>query len=143
MRAVNKFDIPSLREMIREFRSESPLSFLRQIDDEANFDGLITRIIAGAGVAFIEEGKGFILGVVAPSVWSPDVLLLSELAWYVRPEYRNSTVGYRLMKAYIDAGKAMKESGRVKAFTIAKMVSSPDIKYQKFGFSKLEETWIQ
>ena len=28
-------------------------------------------------------------------------------------------------------------------FAIAKMVTSPDIKYEKFGFKKLDENWIQ
>jgi hypothetical protein len=28
-------------------------------------------------------------------------------------------------------------------FAIAKMVTSPDIKYGKFGFNKLDENWIQ
>jgi GNAT superfamily N-acetyltransferase len=66
-----------------------------------------------------------------------------ELAWYVKPEYRNTTIGYRLLKEYIDYGKQLKEQGRIKLFTIAKMVTSPNIKYDKFGFNKLDETWIQ
>jgi hypothetical protein len=37
----------------------------------------------------------------------------------------------------------MKESGRIKYFVMGKMESSPDIKYEKFGFKKIDESWIQ
>jgi GNAT superfamily N-acetyltransferase len=66
-----------------------------------------------------------------------------ELAWYVKPEFRNTTIGYRLLKEYVDYGKQLKEEGRIRVFSIAKMVTSPDIKYNKFGFTKIDENWIQ
>jgi GNAT superfamily N-acetyltransferase len=65
------------------------------------------------------------------------------LAWYVKPEYRNTTIGYRLLKAYVEYGKQLKAQNRIKMFTITKMVTSPDIKYGKFGFTKLDENWVQ
>jgi len=143
MRNANKFDIPELWEMMLQFRSEAPLSFLQQIQNKEYFDFLMMRIIAGAGAIFIEEGKGILISLIAPSIWCDKTLLLSELAWYVKPEFRNGTTGYRLIKKYIEHGKQLKESGRIKAFTIGKMANSPNIKYEKFGFSKLEESWIQ
>jgi hypothetical protein len=48
-----------------------------------------------------------------------------------------------LLKAYVDYGKELKAQGRIQIFSIGKMVSSPDIKYDKFGFNKLDEIWIQ
>ncbi len=142
IRPANKFDLPELRQMMREFRSESPVSFLHDIDNEQHFDALMMRVFAGAGVCFIEQGKGAIIGVVFPSIWCDKTLVLSELAWYVRPEHRGGTVGYRLLKSYMNAAEQMKAEGRIKAFTMAKMTSSPDINYGRFGFKKLEESWI-
>jgi len=37
---------------------------------------------------------------------------------------------------------AMKDENRISAFFISKMTNSPDLKYQKFGFTKLEEFWV-
>ncbi len=143
IRPINKLDLPELREMMRNFRQESPLSFLKDIDNQDYFDSLILRIIAGAGVGFIEEQKGFILGMVAPSLWCDKTLVLYELAWYVKPEFRNGLVGPKIFKKYINCAEELKQSGRIKAFTMGKMATSPNIKYEKLGFSKLEEIWIQ
>lgn len=143
IRPINKFDLPDLRKMMRMFRSESPLSFLHDIDNEAYFDEIVLRIVAGAGIGFIDEQKGFILGMIAPSLWCDKTLVLYELAWYVKPEYRNGLLGPKLLKRYLSEAKAIKSSGRIKAFTMAKMATSPNIKYDKLGFSKLEEIWIQ
>lgn len=143
IREINKFDLPELREMIREFRQESPLSFLREIDNQENFDSLILSIIAGAGIGFIESGKGFILGLIVPSIWCNKTFVLHELAWYVKPKNRNGFCGPKLLKTYLSAAEELKSSGRIKAFTLAKMATSPKIKYEKLGFSKLEEVWIQ
>ena len=68
---------------------------------------------------------------------------MQELAWYVKPAQRNTSIGYRLLKKYIEHGNELKAQGRIKMFAIAKMISSPDVKYQKFGFTKLDENWIQ
>jgi hypothetical protein len=66
-----------------------------------------------------------------------------ELAWYVKPQYRMGMVGVRLLKAYIDYAKQLKQQGRIKLFTITKMISSPDFDYSKLGFQKIEENWMQ
>ena len=50
---------------------------------------------------------------------------------------------YWLLKKYVDYGNELKAQGRISMFAIAKMVTSPDIKYGKFGFTKLDENWIQ
>ena len=68
---------------------------------------------------------------------------MQELAWYVKPEFRNTTVGYRLLKSYIEYGDELKEDGRIKFFSVSKMDTSPDVKYQKFGFRKKDENWIK
>jgi hypothetical protein len=43
----------------------------------------------------------------------------------------------------VEYGKQLKAQDRIKMFTITKMVTSPDIKYGKFGFAKLDENWVQ
>lgn len=143
MRQANKFDKQDIISLMLEFKNESDIQELREINNPEYWDRLLNTILAGAGIIFIEPGKGLIMGLISHSVWCDKTLQLYELAWYVKPEYRNTSLGYRLLKSYVDYGNELKQSGRIKFFTIAKMVTSPDIKYDRFGFKKLDENWIQ
>lgn len=142
IRMATRFDIASITDMMRQFRVESPVADIYG-EDEAHFVQLLNNMIAGQGGVFYAPDKGFLLGMILPSIWSPSVRAMHELAWYVTPEHRGGTAGHRLLKAYIAHGKALKEAGRIKYFTISKMVSSPDLKYGQFGFRKVDENWIQ
>ncbi len=143
IRQATKYDKTQIIEMMQLFRAESHIEQYRDLDNVEYWNRLLDSILAGQGIIYIEDGIGLIMGVVMPTIWCDKTLVLNELAWWVKPEHRNTTVGYRLLKAYVDYGKQLKESGRIKMFTIAKMVTSPDLKYGRFGFSKLDEIWIQ
>ena len=147
MRDATRYDKPQIKDMLRSFAIESKVLEIEQqfanFSQDKYLDKLLDTIMAGMGIIYIEEGKGFIMGMFTPSVWCDKTLTLHELAWYVKPEFRGSTVGYRLLKTFISYGNKMKESGRIKYFVIGKMESSPDIKYEKVGFKKIDESWIQ
>lgn len=143
IRQATKYDITQLTKMMRMFRDESPIQQYKEIDNPDYFNKLVSGIIAGQGVIFLEDNIGFIMGIIAPVIWCDQTLAMYELAWYVKPEYRHKTTGYKLLKAYIDYAKELKEQGRIKLFTITKMTTSPNINYARFGFSKIEENWMQ
>jgi hypothetical protein len=143
IRQATKYDKTQIIQMMQLFRAESHIEQYKDLDNVEYWNKLLDSILSGQGIIYIEEDVGLIMGVVMPTIWCDKTLVLNELAWYVKPEHRNTTVGYRLLKAYVEYGKELKRSGRIKMFTIAKMVTSPDIKYGRFGFSKLDEIWIQ
>lgn len=143
IRQATKYDKKQIIEMMKLFRAESHIEQYRDLDNVDYWNRLLDNILAGQGIIYIEDNVGLIMGLIVPTIWCDKTLSLHELAWYVKPEFRNTTIGYRLLKAYVDYGKQLKESGRIKMFTITKMVTSPDIKYGRFGFSKLDENWIQ
>ena len=143
IRQATKYDKIQLQEMMRMFRDESPIQQYKDIDNPEYFNSLVDSIIAGRGVIFIEDNVGFIMGIISPVVWCDKTYAMYELAWYVKPQYRMGMVGVRLLKAYIDYSIKLKEEGRIKLFTITKMVSSPDFDYSKLGFKKIEENWMQ
>lgn len=143
IRQATKYDKTQVIEMMQLFRAESKIEQYKDLDNFEYWNRLLDSILSGQGIIYIEDGIGLIMGIVMPTIWCDKTLVLNELAWYVKPEHRNTTVGYRLLKAYVEYGKELKRSGRIKMFTIAKMVTSPDIKYDRFGFSKLDEIWIQ
>jgi len=143
MRTANKFDKQLIIDLMVEFKNESDIVELRELNNVEYWNGLLDTILAGAGIIYLEPNKGLVMAIMTPSIWCNKTLQLSELAWYVKPEYRNTSLGYRLLKKYVDYGNELKASGRIKFFTMAKMVTSPNIKYEKFGFRKLDENWIQ
>lgn len=143
IRQATKYDKTQIIEMMKLFRAESHIEQYRDLDNVDYWNKLLDNILAGQGIIYIEDGVGLIMGLIVPTIWCDKTLALHELAWYVKPEFRNTTTGYRLLKAYVDYGKQLKQDGRIKMFTITKMVTSPDIKYGRFGFSKLDENWIQ
>lgn len=143
IRQATKYDKTQIIEMMQLFRKESKIEQYKDLDNIEYWNKLLDSILVGQGIVYIEDNVGLILGIVLPTIWCDKTLVMHELAWYVKPEFRNTSVGYRLLKAYVEYGKHLKEIGRIKMFTITKMVTSPDIKYDRFGFSKLDENWIQ
>jgi N-acetylglutamate synthase-like GNAT family acetyltransferase len=143
IRLANKFDKPQIIEMMKSFREESGIQQYKELNNEPYVNELLDSIFAGLGVAYIDDGKGVILGLIAPNIWCNKHYGLHELMWYVKPEYRHTTTGYRLLKAYINYGNELKKNGRIILFTLSKLSSSPYLKYEKFGFKKIDENWMQ
>lgn len=52
------------------------------------------------------EYVGALGGLLHPNLLNPDRATLSELMWFVLPEYRNTRVGVMLMNAYHEAAEA-------------------------------------
>lgn len=143
MRKATRYDKTAIIELMQEFRKEANIAEYANLDNEPYWHKLLDSILAGAGVVFIEEGKGLLMALITHTVWCDKTLYMQELAWFVKPEYRNTTLGYKLLKQYVNHGKELKESNRIKFFCIAKLPSSPDIKYDRFGFRKLDDNWMQ
>lgn len=147
IRQANKFDIPQIIEMLKEYRDAAPIEILRQADDQEYIERFLLNLIVGSGFILVDEKDDKLIGMliagIVPNLWNPKVSQCSEIAYWVKPEFRGSTAGYRLIKEYIKECDKLFKSGRIQMVTISKMVNSPDLKYQKFGFEKLEETWIK
>ena len=145
VRHATPFDIPALIEMLREYREQTPLDFLKEADDEPYIKLMLSEIIHGKGVALIsgdKEATGMLIAGIHGSRWSPKHLLLTELAFWVRPEHRGGTDAYRLLAVYVQEGKRLKSEGRIRNYFVSKMVTSPDLSYDRLGFKKLEEFWV-
>jgi len=143
IRYANKFDKPEIIEMMKMFRDEADLPEYLDSNNEDYWNQLLDSFFAGRGVIFYEQGKGLLMALIVPTIWDDKKLSMNELAWYVKPEFRNSFTGYKLLKEYIDYGKMLKEQNKISFFTLSKMDTSPNIKYERFGFRKKDENWIQ
>jgi len=143
IRTATKYDKTEIIEMMKLFRKESDIKQYQGLDNEPYWNRLLDHILAGAGVIYIEEGKGLLMALITHTAWCDKTYYMQELAWYVKPEFRNTPLGFKLLKKYVEFGNELKEQGRIVMFCMAKMITSPDIKYDRFGFSKLDENWIQ
>lgn len=77
--------------------------------DDLNYSKTIVSQIIENHLCLISEINsepvGFICGSLAPHVFNQEIMVLSEVFWWVKPEYRNSRAGALLLNAYIDFGK--------------------------------------
>jgi len=142
---ANKFHTPIIIEMLKSYREVTPIDFFKYCDDEEYITQLLSHIFAGRGVALIayreETPVGMLLGFIDRSIWEPKLCVLKELAYWVYPEYRGTSAGYRLLSKYNEVAQSFSDMGRIKTWTISKMVNSPDLDYSKLGYRKIEETW--
>lgn len=143
IRQATKYDKTEIIDLMKCFRAESPVEEIYGENDETHWNLLLDNLFAGAGAVFIEERKGLLMCMVLPTIWSSKVYGLHELAWYVKPEFRNGMTGYKLLKAYIEFGNSLKQQNRIKFFTLSKLPQTPSMNYEKLGFAKLDENWIQ
>jgi N-acetylglutamate synthase-like GNAT family acetyltransferase len=146
VRQANKWDIPQLIEMLRHYRAASPWEILNNCDNEQYVNGLLTRCLV-SGVIFVAEQDsscvGMLVAVKNSNIWDPDLFVINELAYWVEPEHRGTSAGYKLITRYRAYCEQAKTQGHIQAYTISKMVNSPDLDYGRFGFNKLEEMWRQ
>lgn len=148
IRVATKFDSSKIMELLINYQNSSSLSKVdgKSITCTKTAEKLLIHIFAGAGIAFVSEQNntmtGILLGIRTPSLWNHDKLVMNEICYWVEPEYRNGTAGYRLLKAYVDYCKELQDSGNIQNFTISQMVDT-NLKFNKFGFKKVEEVWSQ
>jgi RimJ/RimL family protein N-acetyltransferase len=146
IRDATPVDFSSIVQMLRRYREAAPMSFLLEADNEQHIVGHLTEFVAGRGLVLVAENNAQVIGMLIASIdrsfWYPEKCLMIEIAYWVEPEFRGGTAAYRMLKEYVRRGKSMKQEGRIVNFLISKMSNSPDLSFDKFGFQKLEEFWV-
>lgn len=69
----------------------------------------VTQACMDNGVVFVVKDEyqpvGAIAGLLVNNLYNPEMTTLSELVWYVLPEYRQTRVGALLLKSFIEHGE--------------------------------------
>lgn len=148
IRSINKFDMDQVVDMLKEFQREGPanlVEFTGECDITDVSKIAFTEILHGRGILLVAEHDskivGLIMGIIDGLMWDRKTLILREMAYYVDVEYRSTTVGYRLLKEYLNKAKKLVHDGRIKAYTMCRL-STSNIKYEKFGMKKVEEVFV-
>ena len=83
-----------------------------------------------------------IIGVKDQNVWDPNLKVLRELVYWVEPQYRGSSAGYKLLLQDNKLAQELIDENKISMYTMTKMVNSPDLDFTKFGYKKAEEVWV-
>ena len=146
IREANKHDMPALLQMMRDYSTQTPVPALQEAaaHDEAHVANLMTQMMAGRGFVLIDnESRGFIAALITTNVWCPEVYELHELAWWVKPEHRNGTVGGRLWKEFDRLATDLIDDGRIDVAVTAVMANNSWIDYTKRGYAPMQATFFR
>jgi len=146
IRKANKLDIPILLDFMREFAKESPIKTLNKLENhDSNYGAnLLINIIAGRGFILVDTDlNGMIIAIITPNIWCPKVLELHELAWWIKPNKRNGTLGGKLWVAFKNEADEMLKDNRVQIVNMTKMSTSPLLDYEKRGFKLLDMKYFK
>lgn len=109
IRPATEQDIPHIIRMGRLFWSQTAFSHIAYCPDSITY---ITREMLKMGLLLIAEVEGEIAGAVgavaAPLFGNRDVLIASELFWWVEPGFRDSGIGKEML---IGIEQVAKEQG--------------------------------
>jgi hypothetical protein len=146
VRLANRWDRDNLVNMFCRYRSSSKIQQIVNSTNTAAAERIIEQIIIGHGIALISEIKeqptGMLIALRHPLVWDPDLVILSEIAWWVDQEYRGSRSGLLLLKEYQRLAEQEISQGKIINYTISEMVDNP-IDYSRWGLKPRETIWTK
>jgi N-acetylglutamate synthase-like GNAT family acetyltransferase len=143
---ARRTDINIIIDMMKKYSSYSPIFELRTTHNEQHVRNVVDAIIVGQGfvlLAFKDETPvGMFIAIRHGNTWNPDVKILTELAFWVEPEHRHSSVGYRLLKEYEKCAEEMLINKSITAYTVSRLESS-EFDPAKRGFKPLDFTYFK
>ena len=146
IRKATRYDIPNLICLIREYSKEIPIEIYKnkELHDEKYVTNLLYTIIKVRGFVLIDDDfRGMLIAVIIGNIWCPKSYELHELAWWVKPEHRNASLGGRLWIEFNKEAQKMLNEKRVSSVYTSLMENSPSIDYEKRGFKKLETKYFR
>lgn len=139
-------DFDSVMEMMVNFANAAPVETYHEPD--YNYRGVqhFLSMIKSNGCIFVAESnneiQGMLIAQICSDPWLPEIKILKELAWWVEPQYRNSSTGYKLLKKYVEFGKQLQERGVIDKFILTNMVNSPEFDLAKRGWREIETNYV-
>lgn len=143
IREANKFDIPKIIEMLWNYHDSGSIKGLA-IESEETASRILTHILLGGGIALVSEKNntltGMLLAIRTPFIWDMNKSVMNEIAYWVEPQYRGGSAGYRLLNRYVEMCNDYKDEGKIDNFTMSQL-EGQTLDYSRFGFKPVEHTW--
>lgn len=108
IRKANLLDVPWLLTQLRQFDKFFGAKKSLFPEDPEVATAIVEALVTTQPffVASDVNGlMGFIAGALSPHPYNPEILVLSELFWWVSPEHRGGMAGARLLAHFIDYGE--------------------------------------
>ena len=139
-------DFDRIMAMMINFANSAPVTAYHnpQYNDRGVRNYLSSLLANGCVIVGEADGEiqGMLLAQICSDPWLPHIKTLKELAWWVEPKYRNTTLGYKLLKKYIETGLRMKENNVINNFVLTNMSVSPDFDLGKRGWRAIETNYV-
>lgn len=78
-----------------------------------------------SGTAFVAKCDGIPVGalggIVSPNLFNPSITIVTEVFWYVLPEYRNTRAGLLLLQAYGEACEKVADESSLSLLTTSQV----------------------
>lgn len=144
IRTANKFDIPQILDMLRHYRDAGIIAGVSDVVNEETPIKIMTHILAGGGIALVSEKNnkltGMLLALKTPLLWDMQKFVMNEIAYWVEPEDRGTTTGYRLISEYTELCDVMVDMKQITRYTITQL-EGQSFDYGRFGLKPIEHTW--
>lgn len=103
IRQATRDDMQALHRMARHFIEYGKHATFMSITD-ADLEASIGRLLDAGLCVFVAELNGDVVGMLVAAITSPwfapHIRMASELAWWMEPEARGTTIAIRLVKEY-------------------------------------------
>ena len=142
-------DIPEIYRMLVAFGESADFPLYHgeapNVAPSVIYERIHRVIHSGIALVSIKDAEGtlngMLLAVLCDDHWKPRSRFVHELAWWVDPEYRQGTAGYRLLSAYQEICDDMMKRGVIEYYNISTLTESPVSSLQKRGWQPLQTTW--
>ena len=134
-------DVPWLLGELREFAAHYPLP-VSLFGSDAHATALLETLIADQFLAIAERNggrMGLIAGIVGPHPFNPDLLVASELWWWVSAVHRGSRAGYALLAAFHEWAAA--SGAHLATMTLAANSAVEAAALERFGYRETERAF--
>jgi GNAT superfamily N-acetyltransferase len=137
-------DIPEIIELAKKFHAVSGYEYL-----EFDCDTVERIVMQSIGqelcpVAVIDgEVVGFLLGLQFPALLNANIMVGTEIAWWVEPGHRSKPIGVKLLK-YIEKQAQSKKLKFWSMMCLEKLnADGLESIYERMGYKKAERTYIR
>lgn len=148
IRYAEQSDLPEMYRMLTAFGEAASFPLYHGdthcIPERLVKDRLLN--VMQQGIALVnprsEQGlSGMLLAVIADDFWKPESKFVHELAWWVDPDSRQGSTGYRLLHSYQNICEDLMDRGVVDYYTISTLTDSPLNSLETRGWAPLQTTW--
>lgn len=146
IRGATLADMPELLVLLKQFQTQAPIHSLRSgIPDDFRLQNITGELMRSGLVLVAVTGDqlvGMLMAARVQDLWIPEIQQLREVAWYVSPEWRGSSAGYRLLSEYRKIGATLVANGQISDTVLTTMVNSPELKLNRRGWQQIETNYV-